>query len=189
MPSNATVATRSTMLPLLARKRSGKFTGGQRTIREQARQPSRDRRLALGSHDWTEVGREAGWMLRACMRLCVAALASLCLLGWPERPAVTTSFAQGAGATIWTVPEIGALPNDTNGRLVRRGRDLITATYAHIGPEVADRAKRFAGNNLACGNCHLQAGTKKFGIPLVRTVRKISPLQRSPRGGDDHRGP
>src|SRR5262245_869251 len=26
--------------------------------------------------------------------------------------------------------------------------------------------KRFAGNNLACGNCHLQAGTKKFGIPL-----------------------
>jgi thiosulfate dehydrogenase len=49
---------------------------------------------------------------------------------------------------------------------VRRGRDLITATYAYIGPEVADRSKRFAGNNLACGNCHLQAGTKKFGIPL-----------------------
>jgi thiosulfate dehydrogenase len=67
---------------------------------------------------------------------------------------------------IWTVPEIGALPNNANGRLVRRGRDLITATYAYIGPEVADRAKRFAGNNLACGNCHLQAGTKKFGIPL-----------------------
>jgi len=50
--------------------------------------------------------------------------------------------------------------------MVRRGRDLITATYAYIGPEVADRAKRLAGNNLACGNCHLQAGTKKFGIPL-----------------------
>jgi thiosulfate dehydrogenase len=68
--------------------------------------------------------------------------------------------------SIWTVPEIGALPDDAQGRLVRRGRDLITATYAHIGPEVLDVAKRFAGNNLACGNCHLQAGTKKFGIPL-----------------------
>src|SRR6266853_4367935 len=67
---------------------------------------------------------------------------------------------------VWTVPEIGALPNNTHGRLVRRGRDLITATYAHMGPEVVDRAKRFAGNNLACSNCHLQAGTKKFGIPL-----------------------
>ena len=109
-------------------------------------------------------------MLLACMRSCVAAgvaaLVLLLLLGWPVGPAVTTSVAQDAGATIWTVPEIGALPDDANSRLVRRGRDLITATYAHIGPEVADRAKRFAGNNLACGNCHLQAGTKKFGIPL-----------------------
>src|SRR3989442_6975759 len=75
--------------------------------------------------------------------------------------------AQGQDSpAIWTVPEIGALPSDANARLVRRGRDLIAATYAHIGPEVADPTKGFAGNNLACGNCHLQAGTKKFGIPL-----------------------
>jgi len=39
-------------------------------------------------------------------------------------------------AKIWTVPEVGALPDNEQGRLVRRGRDLITATYAHIGPEV-----------------------------------------------------
>jgi thiosulfate dehydrogenase len=64
------------------------------------------------------------------------------------------------------VPEIGALPNDAYGQQVRRGRDLVTATYAHIGPNVPDPAKRFAGNNLACSNCHLNAGTKKFGIPL-----------------------
>ncbi len=80
---------------------------------------------------------------------------------------VDVSFAQGtATPPIWTVPEIGALPNDANGQLVRRGRDLVTATYAHIGPEVADPAKRFAGNNLACSNCHLNAGTKMFGIAL-----------------------
>jgi thiosulfate dehydrogenase len=96
----------------------------------------------------------------------VAALAALWLLGWPKGLAVTASSAQDGGAAISTVPEIGALPNNAKGRLVRRGRDLITATYAHIGPEVADRSKRFAGNNLACGNCHLQAGTKKFGVPL-----------------------
>jgi thiosulfate dehydrogenase len=70
------------------------------------------------------------------------------------------------GGAIWTVPEIGALSDDDHGRLVRRGRDLITATYAHIGPEVSDPAKRYAGNNLACGNCHLEAGTKKFGLPI-----------------------
>ena len=70
------------------------------------------------------------------------------------------------GKTMWTVPEIGALPRDAHGLQVREGRDLITATYAYIGPNVADASKRFAGNNLACTNCHLQAGTKKFGLPL-----------------------
>lgn len=67
---------------------------------------------------------------------------------------------------FWNVPDIGSLPDDDRGRLVRRGRDLITATYAHIGPGVSDPAKRYAGNNLACRNCHLDAGTKKFGNPL-----------------------
>src|SRR5438128_2717543 len=57
-------------------------------------------------------------------------------------------LAMGAGAfapaaavaqkapPIWTVPEIGALPDDASGRLIRRGRDLVSATYAHVGPEV-----------------------------------------------------
>ena len=97
-------------------------------------------------------------------------------------PGVTASFAQGGSTQpIWTVPEIGALPDDANGRLVRRGRDLITATYAHIGPEVPDPANRFAGNNLACSNCHLNAGTKKFGIPLFGLFGEF-PLY-SPRAG------
>ena len=112
---------------------------------------------------------------RSRVAIGVVALAFSWLLGWPGGPAVPTSSAQEAksGPQIWTVPEIGALPNDAAGRLVRQGRDLISATYAHIGPEVADPAKRFAGNNLACGNCHLQAGTKKFGIPLFGLFGKF----------------
>lgn len=66
----------------------------------------------------------------------------------------------------WSPPEVGVLADDANGKLIRRGRDLFTATYAHIGPDVSDPAKRLAGNNLSCGNCHLQAGTKKFGLPV-----------------------
>jgi thiosulfate dehydrogenase len=87
---------------------------------------------------------------------------------WLLLAGITAGVAQAPPSTqpIWTVPEIGALPDDANARQVRRGRDLVTATYAHIGPEVADPALRFAGNNLACSNCHLDAGTKKFGIPL-----------------------
>jgi thiosulfate dehydrogenase len=80
----------------------------------------------------------------------------------------TMLFAQNAAKNLplWTVPEVGALPRDAHGLQVREGRDLITATYAYVGPNVADASKRYAGNNLACSNCHLQAGTKKFGVPL-----------------------
>jgi thiosulfate dehydrogenase len=79
---------------------------------------------------------------------------------------VIAEVAVVPASSIWTVPEIGALPDDEQGRRVRRGRDLITATYAHVGPQVPDAANRYAGNNLACSNCHLEAGTKKFALPL-----------------------
>jgi thiosulfate dehydrogenase len=92
-------------------------------------------------------------------------LAALAMLTLPSGHGHSQTAAQSSAA-IWAVPEVGALPDDDQGRLVRRGRDLITATYAHIGPEVSDPSKRYAGNNLACGNCHLEAGTKKFGLPI-----------------------
>jgi thiosulfate dehydrogenase len=84
---------------------------------------------------------------------------------------VLAEEAVSTSGPIWTVPEVGALPNDDHGRLVRRGRDLITATYAHIGP-LAAPGKRYAGNNLACANCHLQAGTKKFAVPIFGLFEK-----------------
>lgn len=99
----------------------------------------------------------------------VAALCAAVML-----PAVI-AFAQPAPApqsppakiVFWDVPALDALPDDEFGRLARYGRSIIEATYAHIGPDVDDTDARFAGNNLACANCHLQAGLKKFGLPLV----------------------
>ena len=103
----------------------------------------------------------ARWISHLLILVTAAALA---LPAFP--PARAADTAATPPATIWTVPEVAALPDNELGRLTRRGRDLITATYAHIGPEVPNAASRYAGNNLACGNCHLEAGTKKFGIPL-----------------------
>jgi len=98
-------------------------------------------------------------------RWCAVAFVFVAGLSWSPSWSPSAARAEQP-ATIWTVPEAGALPDNEFGRLVRRGRDLITATYAHIGPEVPAAADRYAGNNLACGNCHLESGTKKFGLPL-----------------------
>jgi thiosulfate dehydrogenase len=67
----------------------------------------------------------------------------------------------------WTAPDVSALPNTADGKLIKQGYALITETYAHIGPEVKDPAKRYAGNNLACQSCHLQAGTQAYSMPYT----------------------
>src|SRR5579863_2891104 len=80
-------------------------------------------------------------------------------------PAVVSESINSS--TTPSAPNINALPNDAYGQQVRLGRALVAKTYAYLGPFVTDPAKRYAGNDLACGDCHLEAGTKNFGLPLV----------------------
>jgi thiosulfate dehydrogenase len=81
----------------------------------------------------------------------------------------------------WTVPDVDKLPDDAWGRIVRLGRELTVATYAHLGPDVADPSMRFTGSNMSCQNCHLVAGTKKFGLPFVGVFADF-PQYRSREG-------
>ncbi len=80
---------------------------------------------------------------------------------------VCGSLVTGASAAEWIVPDVDALPMDAFGKTVRAGRDLIVHTAATIGPDAKDPAMRFSGNGLECQSCHLDAGTRKFGLPLI----------------------
>jgi len=91
----------------------------------------------------------------------VAALAALPM----DRPAAAPSPAEPPLA--WDVPDPDTLPDDADGRTVRRGRDLIMRTSSLIGPDAPDPAMRFAGSGMDCQACHLQAGTQQFGLPLA----------------------
>ena len=96
-------------------------------------------------------------------------------------PTAPAPVAAAASPAPWVTPDINKLPNDAWGKTVRYGRDLIVRTAALIGPEVADPAHRFDGNNLNCQNCHLEAGTKQFGNPF-RGVYSTFPNYRSRAG-------
>ena len=63
---------------------------------------------------------------------------------------------------------IQARPGPEND-LIRYGRDLIVNTPRHIGKNATDPAMRYAGNDLACQNCHLNAGLQPFAAPFVST--------------------
>ena len=65
------------------------------------------------------------------------------------------------------VPDISTVPDTADGKLIKYGYQLLTETSAHIGPEVANADNRYAGNNLSCQNCHLQAGAQTYSMPYL----------------------
>src|SRR5262245_40707385 len=65
--------------------------------------------------------------------------------------------------------DVNALQASPDNDLIRYGRDLVVSTAEHIGPQAANAEARFAGNNLACTNCHINAGLQAFAAPFVST--------------------
>lgn len=55
---------------------------------------------------------------------------------------------------------------------VRYGRRLLDETHGILGPAVADPVMRYAGNNLACSSCHLDAGTRPGMLSLAKSFGK-----------------
>lgn len=66
---------------------------------------------------------------------------------------------------------------DPEGQLIRYGHELIAHTAHYLGPQVANPTLRLAGSNLACQNCHLQAGQKAFSAPYVGSGAFIPPTK------------
>jgi len=100
----------------------------------------------------------------ARIRFVLATVSAAALLGGSQLLAAEPAVVD---LTQWTPPEISSVGNDPFGTLVKYGRALFTDTANEIGPDVSNVSKRFAGNNLACQNCHLQAGTQPFAMPMT----------------------
>jgi thiosulfate dehydrogenase len=83
--------------------------------------------------------------------------------------AIGDAEAQAAAppADAWPQPNVDSLPAGPWKDMVSYGHKLIVETYSTVGPEVANKAMRYAGNNLSCQSCHLQGGTQRFALPLI----------------------
>jgi thiosulfate dehydrogenase len=58
----------------------------------------------------------------------------------------------------FTPPPESAIPDDALGQLIRQGEAIFRDTGRH--------AARFVGNDLQCGNCHLDGGRQANAAPL-----------------------
>lgn len=59
------------------------------------------------------------------------------------------------------------IPNDAFGKQVRYGRELILHTALYLGPD--GKVGKYLGNKMNCTNCHLDAGTRPFGLNFLST--------------------
>ena len=75
----------------------------------------------------------------------------------------------GSRPVNWYAADIAKLGLGPDNDLIRYGRDLIVNTPRHIGKNATDPAMRYAGNDLSCQNCHLNAGLQRFAAPFVST--------------------
>ena len=82
-------------------------------------------------------------------------------------PSGQASLALASDLPPWEVPDPDKLSDDPFSRSPRYGRDLIAHTSALIGPDAAHASIRYSGNGLECQSCHLEAGTRRFGLPLA----------------------
>ncbi len=69
----------------------------------------------------------------------------------------------------WYAVDIAKLGPSAENDLIRYGRDLIVNTPKYLGKNAVNPAMRYAGNDLACQNCHLNAGLQAFAAPFVST--------------------
>lgn len=68
---------------------------------------------------------------------------------------------------VHRAPDTSAIPDDEFGELVRYGRELILNTAYYIGPDGI--AGKYLGNKMNCNNCHLDAGTRPYGLNYLST--------------------
>ena len=65
------------------------------------------------------------------------------------------------------------LPPGELGQRIEYGYALITRTAEQIGPLAPDSSRRYAGNYLTCGNCHLGGGTKIGSGSFVGVAKRF----------------
>ncbi len=82
------------------------------------------------------------------------------ILGYFIDPDLFASPKVSKVQKAWTPKNINTqLPSDKNNP-IRMGYLLVSESSKYIGPMAEDESKRYAGNNLACKNCHLKSGTQ-----------------------------
>lgn len=96
----------------------------------------------------------------------IVGITGLCYLlscGNPTSPVVQNSPADSTESKkVHVPPDTSTIPHNEEGELIWYGRDLVLNTAYYLGPN--GTKGQYLGNKMNCTNCHLDAGTRPFGL-------------------------
>lgn len=70
---------------------------------------------------------------------------------------------------LFTAPDTSTLKDDDWGRMVKYGQRLVQNTAYYLGPDGV--VSKNLGNKMNCTNCHLNNGTKPYGLNFFDSHR------------------
>jgi thiosulfate dehydrogenase len=96
--------------------------------------------------------------------LCIALVALLFGRSFKTAdPLLQPDFKMFDESALWQ-PPLTPIPADTEGDLIRYGKDLIEHTATFLGPRGIIRSM---SNGMNCQNCHIKAGSVAYGNPFA----------------------
>lgn len=111
------------------------------------------------------------WIFTAMFALVLVLFFGLFLYE-PSADTMVVPITEITQADIWQPKNpLSELSNMTP--QVQRGYFLVSETPKYMGPIADDPAQRFTGNNLACANCHLKAGSQAGAASWVGVVKRF----------------
>ena len=65
------------------------------------------------------------------------------------------------------------LDDSEDNKTIKYGFELFRNTPKYIGPDSDNQEIAYAGNGLACANCHLDNGTRPYSAPLIGIIQRF----------------
>jgi thiosulfate dehydrogenase len=114
-----------------------------------------------------------------CVGLVFTALFASSLFVRSTSKIKSASMFSYDGSSLWTAPDFNEVPPGDSGDLIRYGKELIVNTSFYLGPRGIVSTTT---NGMNCQNCHMDAGTRNFALPLSAVAATFPKwLERSER--------
>lgn len=107
-------------------------------------------------------GRRSSVRLKSNAFIVVLATAASIIAASCSHEEQTSEVLIDTDTALFVPPDTSTIPHNATGDMIRYGRELLVNFPYYLGPKGS--VGSFGGNGLGCQNCHLEAGTRPFGL-------------------------